>query len=89
MNQELSGVQAAFRKGKGTRDQIVNICCIIEKTREFQKNNYLCFINYTKAYTKSVDHDKLWKALREMGIPDTRQSYLSPEKPICRSRSNS
>ena len=83
MNQELPGVQDAFRKGKGTRDQIVNICWIIEKTKEFQKNIYLCFINYTKA-VDCVDHDKLWKALREKGIPDTRQSYLSPEKPVCR-----
>ena len=68
-NQELSDVQAGFRKGRGTRDQIANICWIIEKAREFQKNIYLCFINYSKAFD-CVDHDKLWKALREMGIPD-------------------
>ena len=68
VNQELPGVQAGFRKGRGTRDQIANIHCIIEKAREIQKNTYLCFIDYTKAYD-CVDHDKLWKALREMGIP--------------------
>ena len=68
-NQELPDVQAGFRKGRGTRDQIANICWIIEKAREFQKNIYLCFINYSKAFD-CVDHDKLWKALREMGIPD-------------------
>ena len=68
-NQELPDVQAGFRKGKGTRDQIANIHWIIEKAREFQKNIYLCFIDYAKAFDY-VDHDKLWKALREMGIPD-------------------
>ena len=68
-NQELPDVQAEFRKGRGTRDQIVNICWIIEKAREFQENIYLCFINYGKAFD-CVDHDKLWKALTEMGIPD-------------------
>ena len=62
-------VQAAFKKGRGTRDQIANIHWIIEKAREFQKNIYLCFIDYAKAFDY-VDHDKLWKALREMGIPD-------------------
>ena len=62
-------VQAGFRKGRGPRDQIVNIHWIIEKAREFQKNIYLCFIDYAKAFD-CVDHDKLWKALREMGIPD-------------------
>ena len=67
--QELPDVQAGFRKGKGTRDQIANICWIIEKAREFQKNIYVCFINYAKAFV-FVDHDKLWKALTEMGIPD-------------------
>ena len=66
VNQELPDVQAGFRKGKGTRDQIANICWIIEKAREFQKNIYLCFIDYAKALDW-VDHDKLWKALREMG----------------------
>ena len=68
-NQELPDVQAGFSKGRGTRDQIANICWNIEKAREFQKNIYLCFIDYTKAFD-CVDHDKLWKALREMGIPD-------------------
>ena len=68
-NQEFPDVQAGFRKGKGTRDQIANICWIIEKAREFQKNIYVCFINYAKAFV-FVDHDKLWKALTEMGIPD-------------------
>ena len=68
-NQELPYVQAGFRKGRGAKDQIVNIHRIIEKAREFQKNIYLCFINYTKAFD-CVDHDKLWKALREMGKPE-------------------
>ena len=67
-NQELPDVQTGFRKDRGTRDQIANICWIIEKARIFQKNIYLCLINYTKAYD-CVDH-KLWKALREMKIPD-------------------
>ena len=68
-NQELPDVKAGFRKGRGTRDQIANICWNIEKAREFQKNTYLCFIDYTKAFD-CIDHDKLGKALREMGIPD-------------------
>ena len=68
-NQELLDVQAGFQKGRGHRDQIANICWIMEKAREFEKNIYLCFINYAKAFD-CVDHDKLWKALREMGIPD-------------------
>ena len=68
-NQELPDVQAGFRKGRGTRDQIANIHWIIEKAREFQKNIYLCFIDYTKAFDY-VDHNKLWKALKEMGVPD-------------------
>ena len=63
-NQELPDVQAVFRKGRGTRDQIANICWIIEKAREFQKNIYHCFINYTKAFD-CVGHNKLWKALKE------------------------
>ena len=66
---ELPDVQAGFRKGRGTRDQIANICWIIEKAREFQKNIYFCFIDYSKAFA-SVDHNKLWKVLKEMGIPD-------------------
>ena len=69
MNRELSHVQAGFRKGRGTRDQIANICWIIEKAGEFQKNIYFCFIDYTKAFN-CVYHNKLWKILKEMGIPD-------------------
>ena len=69
MNQELPDVQAGFRKGRGTRDQIANIHWIIQKTREFQKDIYLCFIDCAKAFDW-VDHDKLWKALREMGLQD-------------------
>ena len=69
LNQELPDVQAGFRKGRVTRDQIANICCIIEKAREFQKNIYFCFIDYTKAFD-CVDHNQLWKILKEMGIPD-------------------
>ena len=68
-NQELPDVQAGFRKGRGTRDQIVNIHWIIERAREFQKNIYLCFINHAKAFDY-MDHNKLWKALREVGIAD-------------------
>ena len=67
MNCELPDVQAGFRKGRGTRDQIANICWIIEKAREFQKN--ICFIDYTKTFD-CVDHNKLWKILQETGIPD-------------------
>ena len=85
-NQEFSDVQSGFRKGRGTRVQIANICWIREKAREYQKNIYLCFIDYTKAFD-CVDDNKLWKALKEMGIPDT--SNLSPEKSGFRSRSNS
>ena len=66
---EVSDVQAGFRKGRRTRDQISNICWSIEKAREFQKNIYFCFIDYTKAFD-SVYHNKLWKILKEMGIPD-------------------
>ena len=69
MNRELSDVQAGFRKGRGTRDQIANICWIIKKAREFQKTIYFCFINYAKSFD-SVDHKKLWKILKAMGIPD-------------------
>ena len=69
MNCELLDVQAGFRKGRGTRDQIANIHWIIEKTREFQKNIYFCFIDYAKAFD-CVDHNKLWKILKEMGIWD-------------------
>ena len=69
MNHELQDVQAGFRKGRGTRDQIANICWIIKKTSEFQKNIYFCFIDYAKSFD-CVDHNKLWKILKEMGIPD-------------------
>ena len=68
MNHELPDVQAGFRKGRGTRDQIANIRWIIEKAREFQKNIYFCFIDDTKAFD-CVDHNKLWKILKKMGIP--------------------
>ena len=67
MNRELPNVQAGFRKGRGTRDQIANICWIMEKAREFQKNISFCFIDYTKAFD-CVDHNKLWKILKKMGI---------------------
>ena len=69
MNRELPDVQAGFRKGRGTRDQIANIRRIIEKPREFQKNIYFCCIDYAKAFDR-VDHHKLWKILKEKGIPD-------------------
>ena len=69
MNRELPDIQAGFRKSRGTRDQIANICWIMEKAREFQKNIYFCFIDYAKAFD-CVDHNKLWKILNEMGIPD-------------------
>ena len=69
VNRELPDVQAGFRKGRGTRDQIANICWIIKKAREFQKNIHFCFIDYAKAFD-CVDHSKLWKILKEKGIPD-------------------
>ena len=69
VNLELPDVQSGFRKGRGTRDQISNICCIIDKAREFQKNIYFCFIDYANAFD-CVDPNKLWKILKEMGIPD-------------------
>ena len=69
INQELPDVQAAFRKGKGSRDQTANICWIIKKARKFQKNIYVCFIDYAKSFN-CVDHNKLWKILQDMGIPD-------------------
>ena len=82
MNHELPDVQGRFRKGRVTGDQIANICWIIKNPREFQKNIYFCFIDYAKAFD-CVNHHKLWKILKEMGISD-----LPPEKPVCRSRSN-
>ena len=69
VNHELPDVQAGFTKGRGTRDQIANICWIMEKAREFHKNIYFWFIDYAKAFD-CVDHNKLWKILKEMGIPD-------------------
>ena len=69
MNREHLGVQADFRKGRGTRDQMANIHWIIEKARNFEKNIYFCVIDYAKAFD-CVDHNKLWKILKEMGIPD-------------------
>ena len=75
VNWELSDVQAEFRKGRGTGDQIANIYWIIEKSREFQKNIYFCFIDYAKAFD-CVDHNKLWEILKEIGIPDHLTSLL-------------
>jgi len=84
-NHELSVVQVGFRKGRGTRDQIANICWIIEKAREFQKNIYFCFIDYAKAFD-CVDHNKLENSERD---GNTRPPDLPLEKPVCRSGSNS
>ena len=80
MNCELADVQAGFRKRRGTRDQIANICWTIEKAREFQKSIDFCFIDYAKAFDR-VDHNSLWKILKEMDLP--------LEKPVCRSGSSS
>ena len=85
VNRELPDVLAGFRKGRGTRDQIANICWIMEKAREFQKNIYFCFVDYAKAFD-SVDHNKLWETLRD---GNTRPPGLPLEKPVCRSGSNS
>ena len=85
LNGKLLDVQAVFRKGRGTRDQIANICWIIEKAREFQENIYFCFTDYAKAFD-CVAHNKLWNILKEMGIPDYLTCLL---KPVCGSRSNS
>ena len=80
MNRELPDVQAGFRKGRGTRDQIANICRIIKKAREFQKNIYFCFIDYAKGFD-CVDHNKLWKILKDMGIPDhLSETYMQVRK---------
>ena len=84
VNCELPDVQAGFRKGRGTRDQIANICWTIEKAREFQKNIYFCFIDYAKAFG-CVDHKKLENSERD---GNTRPPYLPPEKPVCRSKSS-
>ena len=70
VNQELPDVQTEFKEGRGTGDQIANIWWITEKAREFQKNIYFCFIDYAKDFWHSVDHNKLWKILQEMGIPE-------------------
>ena len=75
VNRELLNVQGGFRKGRGTRDQIANICWSIKKASEFQKNIYVCFIGYAKAFD-CVDHNKLWKSLQKMGIPDHRTCLL-------------
>ena len=75
MNHELPDAQAGFRKDRGTRDQITNICWIIERAREFQKIIYFCFIDYAKAFDY-VDHNKVWKILKETGIPDHLTCFL-------------
>ena len=85
VNRELPDVQAGFRTGRGTRDQIANIHWIMEKAREFQKTIYFCFIYYAKAFD-CVDHNKLWKILQETGIPD---HLTCLEKSVYRSQSNS
>ena len=85
VNRELPDVQAGFRKGRGTRDQIANIHGIIEKARQFQKNIYFCLIDCTKAFD-CVDHNKLWKILQD---GNTRPPDFPLEKPVCRSGSNS
>ena len=85
VNRELPDVQAGFRKGRGTRDQIANICWIIKKAREFQKNIYFCFIDYAKVFD-CVDHNKLENSERD---GNTRPPDLPLEKPVCRSESNS
>ena len=85
MNHELPDVQAGFRKGRGTRDQIANITWTIEKAGGFQKNIYFCFIEYAKAFD-CVDHNKLWKTLKEIGIQDHLTCLL---RNVCKSRSNS
>ena len=84
MNRELPDVQAGFRKGRGTRDQIANICWIIEKAREFPKNIYFCFIDYAEAF--DYDHNKLENSSRD---GNTRPPDLPPEKSVCRLRSKS
>ena len=86
VNLELPHVQAGFRKSRGTRDKIVSICWIIEKAKEYQKNVYFCFTDYAKAFD-SVDHNKLWKILKKMGIPDHLTCLL--RRSVCRSRNKS
>ena len=82
---EIPDVQAGFRRGRGIRDQIASIHWIMEKAREFQKNIYFCFFDYAKAFD-CVDHNKLWKILKEMGIPD---NLMPIQKSVFRSGSNS
>ena len=79
VNRELPDVQPGFRKGRGNRDQIANICWIIEQAREFQKNIYFCFIDYAKAFD-CVDHHKLWRILKEMGIPASWETWMQIRK---------
>ena len=90
MNQGLPDVQAGFRKGRGTKDKIANIHWIKEKARGFHENINFCFIDYTKAFD-GVDHSKLWKILKEMGIPSLYliNHLILPDKPVYRSRSDS
>jgi len=90
VNQEIPDIQVEFRKGRGTRNQIANIHYIIEKSREFQKNIYLCFIDYAKTFD-CVDHNELWETLKEMGIPDhltclLRNLYVGQEATVRRSK---
>ena len=85
MNREFPDVQGGFRRGRGTRDSIANICWVIEKARELQKNIYFCFIDYAKAFD-CVDHNKLENSSRDINM---RPPYLPPEKSVCRSGSNS
>ena len=85
INRELPDIQAGFRKGRGTRDQIANISWITENAREFQKNIYFCLINYAKPFD-CVDHNKLWKIVRD---GNTRSPNLPPGKPLCKTISNS
>ena len=91
MNQEIPDVQARFRKGRGSRNQIANIHWIIEIARKYQKNIYFCFIDYTKA-SDCVDHNKLWKILQEMGIPDHLNCLLrnlyAGQEPTVKTRQN-
>ena len=87
VNRKLPDVQAGFRKDRGTRDQITNICWIMEKAREFQENIYFCFIDYAKA-VDCLDHNQLWKILKEMGIPDhlsclLRNLYVYVHRETC------
>ena len=85
LNQELPEIQAGFTKGRGTREQIANICWIIEKTREFQKKIYFCFMDYAKAFD-CVNHNKLWEILKEMGIPSHLTCLL---RNLCAGQNNS